>query len=184
MLWFAGSLVRPKVVRSVHYCPQTKKTLIRRYTDLTSLDAFPSSTVYPTKVFQSVHFSSIMTMFFVITCKFLYVHNWCRCLTFFALKDEDGNPLETEYGLSTYKDHQTFTIQVKYWYLWFAQMASLLVQFLQWHNFNSSFCLQEMPEKAPAGQLPRSVDIISDNDLVDKCKVCNMNCHLFLKKDP
>lgn len=96
------SLVRPKVVRSVHYCPQTKKTLVRRYTDLTSLDAFPTSSVYPTK-------------------------------------DEDGNPLETEYGLSTYKDHQTFTIQ-------------------------------EMPEKAPAGQLPRSVDIIADNDLVDKCK--------------
>ena len=47
----------------------------RRYTDLTSLNAFPSSTVYPTK-------------------------------------DEDGNPLETEYGLSVYKDHQTFTIQV------------------------------------------------------------------------
>lgn len=45
-----GSLVRPKVVRSVHYCPQTKKTLVRRYTDLTSLDAFPTSSVYPTKV--------------------------------------------------------------------------------------------------------------------------------------
>ena len=27
-------------------------------------------------------------------------------------KDEDGNPLETEYGESSYKDHQTFTIQV------------------------------------------------------------------------
>lgn len=96
------SLVSPKVVRSVHYCPKTKKTTDRRYTDLTSLNAFPSSTVYPTK-------------------------------------DEDGNPLETEYGLSVYKDHQTFTIQ-------------------------------EMPEKAPAGQLPRSVDIVVDNDLVDKCK--------------
>ncbi|XP_065652017.1 DNA replication licensing factor MCM3 isoform X2 [Hydra vulgaris] len=96
------SLVSPKVVKSVHYCPRTKKMTDRRYTDLTSLSAFPSSTVYPTK-------------------------------------DDDGNPLETEYGLSIYKDHQNFTIQ-------------------------------EMPEKAPAGQLPRSVDIVVDNDLVDKCK--------------
>uniref|UniRef100_A0A8C6V9I8 DNA replication licensing factor MCM3 n=1 Tax=Neogobius melanostomus TaxID=47308 RepID=A0A8C6V9I8_9GOBI len=96
------SLVRPKVVRSVHYCPNTKKTLERKYTDLTSLDAFPSSAVYPTK-------------------------------------DEENNPLETEFGLSVYKDHQTITVQ-------------------------------EMPEKAPAGQLPRSVDIILDNDLVDMIK--------------
>lgn len=42
--------MRPKVVRSVHYCPATKKTMERRYTDLTSLDAFPSSAIYPTKV--------------------------------------------------------------------------------------------------------------------------------------
>ncbi|XP_043917639.1 DNA replication licensing factor MCM3 [Protopterus annectens] len=96
------SLVRPKVVRSVHYCPATKKTIERRYTDMTTLEAFPSSAVYPTK-------------------------------------DEENNPLETEFGLSTYKDHQTITIQ-------------------------------EMPEKAPAGQLPRSIDIILDNDLVDKVK--------------
>lgn len=96
------SLVRPKIVRSVHFCPATKKTIERRYTDMTSTSAFPSSSVYPTK-------------------------------------DDEGNPLETEYGLSVYKDHQTVTIQ-------------------------------EMPEKAPAGQLPRYVDIVCDNDLVDCCK--------------
>eukprot|EP00794_Sanderia_malayensis_P011928 gene11928-13163_t len=96
------SLIRPKVVRSVHYCPATTKSMERRYTDMTSLNVYPTTSAYPTK-------------------------------------DDDGNPLETEYGLSTYKDHQTFTIQ-------------------------------EMPEKAPAGQLPRSVDIVADNDLCDMCK--------------
>ncbi|XP_052867305.1 DNA replication licensing factor Mcm3 [Anopheles cruzii] len=96
------SLIRPKVVKSVHYCAATKKVMERRYTDLTSFEAIPSSAVYPTK-------------------------------------DEDGNVLETEFGLSVYKDHQTLSIQ-------------------------------EMPEKAPAGQLPRSVDVVCDDDLVDRCK--------------
>jgi len=96
------SLVRPKVVESVHYCPATKKFKNQYYTDMTSYEAYPSSSVYPTK-------------------------------------DDDGNLLETEYGLSTYKDHQTLTIQ-------------------------------EMPEKSPAGQLPRSLDVVVDNDLVDRCK--------------
>jgi DNA replication licensing factor MCM3 len=97
-----SSLVRPKVVKSVHYCPATGKTMERKYSDLTSLEAFPTSAAYPTK-------------------------------------DEDGNALETEYGMSVYRDHQTLSIQ-------------------------------ETPEQAPAGQLPRALDIILDGDLVDSCK--------------
>ena len=57
----------------------------------------------------------------------------------FVQKDEAGNPLSTEFGLSLYSDHQTFAIQ-------------------------------EMPEESPAGQLPCSVDVIMDDDLVDKVK--------------
>ena len=45
LVFVAGSLVRPKVVKSVHFCPATGKTIERRYTDMTSLDAFPSGSV-------------------------------------------------------------------------------------------------------------------------------------------
>lgn len=44
-----ASLIRPKVVRSVHYCPATMKTIEKQYSDLTSLEAYPSSGAYPTK---------------------------------------------------------------------------------------------------------------------------------------
>lgn len=57
----------------------------------------------------------------------------------FPKKDADGNPLRTEYGLCTFSDHQTIT-------------------------------LQEMPESAPVGQLPRSVDVRIEDDLVDTLK--------------
>eukprot|EP00945_MAST-04E_sp_MAST-4E-sp1_P006148 g6148.t1 len=98
-----ASLVRPKVMKSVHYCPITKKQVNREYRDAMSLGgAGPTTTIYPTK-------------------------------------DEEGNPYETEYDLCVYKDHQTVT-------------------------------LQEMPESAPMGQLPRSIDIILEDDLVDRVK--------------
>jgi DNA replication licensing factor MCM3 len=96
------SVVRPKVMKSVHYCPKTKKHVRRVYRDATSLEGPATSSVYPTK-------------------------------------DEEGNPLETEFGLCEYKDFQTVVIQ-------------------------------EMPESAPLGQLPRSIEAMLEGDLVDKVK--------------
>ncbi|KAI8991760.1 MCM2/3/5 family-domain-containing protein [Mycotypha africana] len=99
------SLVRPKLVKSVHYCEKTNSHYMREYHDATTPgnSYIPSSgAVYPTT-------------------------------------DANGNPLITEFGYSTYRDHQTLTIQ-------------------------------EMPERAPAGQLPRPVDVILDDDLVDRAK--------------
>ncbi len=57
----------------------------------------------------------------------------------YPTKDDKGNPLVTEFGLSEYQDNQTLAIQ-------------------------------EMPERAPAGLLPCSVDVVLDRDLCDGCK--------------
>ncbi|KAH9050478.1 MCM2/3/5 family-domain-containing protein [Lactarius hengduanensis] len=98
------SLVRPKMLKSIHYCPDTQRFHSREYRDATSSTSNqpPTSSVTPQT-------------------------------------NEEGQPLEIEYGLSTFRDHQRVSIQ-------------------------------EMPERAPAGQLPRSTDVIIDDDLVDKCK--------------
>mmetsp|Transcript_211 Transcript_211/g.469 ORF Transcript_211/g.469 Transcript_211/m.469 type:complete len:795 (-) Transcript_211:924-3308(-) len=113
------SAIKPKVVRSVHYCPETKQHLEREYRDATDpelgLHALDSQG------------REIPDRMIGITP------------TAFPQKDKDGNPLETEFGLSEFKDHQTVV-------------------------------LQEMPERAPMGQLPRSVELILDHDLVDKIK--------------
>ncbi|ABN66014.2 member of complex that acts at ARS's to initiate replication [Scheffersomyces stipitis CBS 6054] len=98
-----ASLVRPKIIRSVHYADATSRFHAREYRDqTTSFDPISTAAIYPTE-------------------------------------DVDGNKLTTEYGYSTYRDHQKISVQ-------------------------------EMPETAPAGQLPRSVDVILDEDLVDLTK--------------
>ncbi|KAH0534029.1 hypothetical protein FGG08_007364 [Glutinoglossum americanum] len=100
------SLVRPKVVKSVHYNEKKQIFHFREYKDQTNIGSGPAtSSVYPQE-------------------------------------DDEGNQalkLVTEYGYSIYRDHQTISVQ-------------------------------EMPERAPAGQLPRGVDIIMDDDLVDRVK--------------
>ncbi|KAA8648570.1 MCM DNA helicase complex subunit MCM3 [Aspergillus tanneri] len=97
------SLVRPKVIQSVHYSERKDRFLARKYRDQTmTASGGTNLNVYPQE-------------------------------------DDEKNPLITEYGYCTYMDHQTISIQ-------------------------------EMPERAPAGQLPRSVDVILDDDLVDRAK--------------
>lgn len=113
------SAVKPKIVKSVHYCPATQQHESRTYVDATDLElGLPivdeSGRELPDKVVQLTSSS-------------------------YPTQDKDGRLLETEFGLSVYKDHQTIT-------------------------------LQEMPERAPMGQLPRSVELILDYDLVDKIK--------------
>ncbi|KAL9595489.1 MAG: hypothetical protein Q9219_006418 [cf. Caloplaca sp. 3 TL-2023] len=83
------SLVRPKVVKSVHYNEKKNIFHFREYRDQTmTANGAASTSVYPQE-------------------------------------DEEGNP---------------------------------------------TISIQEMPERAPAGQLPRGVDVIMDDDLVDRCK--------------
>ncbi|KAI0726179.1 MCM2/3/5 family-domain-containing protein [Fomitopsis betulina] len=98
------SLVRPKMLKSVHYCPETRLFHAREYRDATTSTSNlpPTSSVTPQK-------------------------------------DDEGRDLQTEFGHCVFRDHQRISIQ-------------------------------EMPERAPAGQLPRSTDVILDDDLVDLCK--------------
>lgn len=97
------SLVRPKIVKSVHWNEHEKKFMAQTYQDATMTTGVAyMQSAYPTK-------------------------------------DPEGHDLITEYGYCTYRDHQTISIQ-------------------------------EMPERAPAGQLPRGVDVILDDDLVDRVK--------------
>lgn len=98
-----SSSIKPKIVKSVHYCEATKAVINKYYRDETS-SGLSGGGVFPT------HDSS-----------------------------NPPNPLTFEFGLSNFKDTQLIH-------------------------------LQEMPERAPAGQLPRSVVVYVENDLVDVIK--------------
>ena len=82
----AGSLVKPKVVRSVHFNPANNHTFQKTYRDSTSSYGTPTPAIY------------------------------------MSSDPNTKEPLSTEFGLCVYRDHQTITVQ-------------------------------EMPEKAPAGQV-------------------------------
>lgn len=57
---FIGSLVRPKVVKSVHFCPTTGSFTSREYRDITSNLGLPTGSVYPTRVISSPLISNII----------------------------------------------------------------------------------------------------------------------------
>lgn len=91
------SLVRPKLLKSVHYCEATGTGHVKVYGG----EGDRSTTI--------------------------------------PLRDAEGNPMSMEFGLSTYKDTQTLL-------------------------------LQEFPEKIPTGQLPRTIEVLLEQDLVDAAR--------------
>ena len=70
------SLVRPKVMKSVHYSEAANRFVTKEYRDVASHLGLPTGSAYPTK-------------------------------------DDEGNPLTTEFGLCVYKDHQVLVLQVR-----------------------------------------------------------------------
>ena len=100
------SALRPRVIQTVHYCPETNKFSQKEYRDQL------------TPLLDSTHLPTVNIM---------------------PKTDMEGHALRTELGLSVFVDSQCAI-------------------------------LQEAPENAPTGQLPRSVELRFDDDLVDSVK--------------
>lgn len=111
------SLVRPKLLRSVHWSNATNSFTQRIYWDGTMITgAHATNGTKSTGGQQSSNSTTYPTM------------------------GDQGEKLHSQFGLSEYQDYQTIS-------------------------------MQEMPERAPAGQLPRSVDVVMEGaDLVDSVK--------------
>ncbi len=112
------SIVRPKLVHSVHYSEVTKQGTVKEYSDNMSTNA------------NNINSGVVGNMGDRMSS---YVSNAV------PVKDIHGNSLDFEYGLSFFRDFQTLLVQ-------------------------------EPPERTPVGQLPRSVDVVLEDDLVDKVK--------------
>ncbi|KAG8343310.1 MCM N terminal domain [Trypanosoma vivax] len=97
---------RPRVLETVHYCPETNKFTRKEFRDQL------------TPMIDSTHLPTVNVM---------------------PKTDMEGHVLRTELGLSTFVDSQCAI-------------------------------LQEAPERAPTGQLPRTVELRFDDDLVDTVK--------------
>ncbi len=113
------SSIKPKITKSVHFCPNTNQHSSRKYVDATDVQ---------------LGLPEVDDTGRELADKLITITS-----SVYPTKDKDNNPLETEFGLCSFKDFQTVT-------------------------------LQEMPESAPMGQLPRSVELILDHDLVDRVK--------------
>ena len=53
----------------------------------------------------------------------------CIKMEAISVQDDEGNALETEFGLSTYRDHQTFSIQVWHFCLILLLLLTLFIQY-------------------------------------------------------
>ena len=115
------SQVRPKLVYSVHYCEETAKGNVKEYND--QMKIAESSNTYGRPMNGNFELGNASG----------YMNNAI------PTRDINHNPLNFEYGISKFRDHQTIL-------------------------------LQEPPERTPLGQLPRSVEVVLEGDLVDKVK--------------
>jgi DNA replicative helicase MCM subunit Mcm2 (Cdc46/Mcm family) len=187
------SLVRPKLVKTVHHCEATGQVRQVDMLDLTnkmrkSFPSQPTITYIHTHIYTCMHtYIHIYIHAYIHAYIHTYINVMARASTYCALHnqpnaisltrtynlssvsfptppqsmhreyrdaysmdgfptpaampkvDDEGNPLQIEFGLSTFRDFQSMHIQ-------------------------------EMPERAPLGQLPRSIEVVLEQDLVDSIK--------------
>lgn len=98
-----------------------------------------SCSTFKPKMIRSVHYSEATNMFFEKEYRdSTMISRLPNTGTVYPTRDSNG-PLQTEFGLSTFQDYETVTVQ-------------------------------ELVEKAPPGQLPRSTEVVLTDDLVGSVK--------------